>query len=92
MGGAKARGFGFSAAATDLNDTGWRSLEGSIAWYRKRFAIPYDCGDKRIYLFFDGVYRNSTVYLNEYFVGTHSGAFFTNEPCALGRNPQDFQE
>lgn len=50
-------------------------LEGSIAWYRKRFDIPRDCKNKRIYIFFDGVYRNSTVYLNEYFVGAHSGGY-----------------
>lgn len=51
------------------------SLEGGIAWYRKSFDLPADCANKRVYIFFDGVYRNSTVYLNEYFIGTHSGGY-----------------
>lgn len=51
------------------------SLEGGIAWYRKTFDIPSDYEDKRIYLCFDGVYRNSDVYLNEYFVGNHVGGY-----------------
>lgn len=51
------------------------SLAGGVAWYRKKFDIPSDCENKRIYIFFDGVYRNSMVYLNEYFVGTHSGGY-----------------
>lgn len=51
------------------------SLDGGVAWYRKRFVIPSDCENKRLYIFFDGIYRNSTVYLNEYFVGTHSGGY-----------------
>lgn len=29
------------------------SLEGSIAWYRKRFDIPSDYDGKRIYIHFD---------------------------------------
>lgn len=43
------------------------SLEGGIAWYRKRFAVPKDWEEKRIYIHFDGVYRDSTVYFNEYY-------------------------
>ncbi|MCM1044185.1 MAG: DUF4982 domain-containing protein [Candidatus Gastranaerophilales bacterium] len=50
-------------------------LEGGVAWYRKRFMIPADCEEKRVHLFFDGIYRNSTVYLNEYLIGTHSGGY-----------------
>lgn len=51
------------------------SLEGGIAWYRKSFEIPAEYSDKRILIYFDGIYRNSTVYLNEYLVGTHSGGY-----------------
>lgn len=45
------------------------SLDGGVAWYRKHFDIPKNCEKKRIYVHFDGVYRNSTVYLNEYYIG-----------------------
>ncbi len=50
-------------------------LPGSVAWYRKRFQIDKDCKNKRIYIHFDGVYRNSTVYVNQYFVGTHTSGY-----------------
>ena len=51
------------------------SLPGDVAWYRKRFTIPYAADCKRAYLKFDGVYRSSTVYLNEHFVGTFESGY-----------------
>ncbi len=51
------------------------SLEGGIAWYRKHFDIAGNFENKRIYLHFDGVYRDSTVYLNEYFIGRHESGY-----------------
>lgn len=46
-------------------------LEGGIAWYRKHFTLSSEDSRKRIYITFDGVYRDCTVYLNEYYVGKH---------------------
>lgn len=44
--------------------TGGGALPGGIAWYRKTFTMtPQDKG-KNIYITFDGVYMNSTVYIN----------------------------
>lgn len=51
------------------------SLDGGICWYRKCFSSEADWRNKRIYLHFGGVYRNSTVYMNEYFVGTHKNGY-----------------
>lgn len=51
------------------------SLEGGVAWYRKHFDISDSAENKRVYLHFDGIYRNSTVYLNEYFVGSHKSGY-----------------
>ena len=51
------------------------SLAGGIAWYRKTFATPSDYENKRVYLCFDGVYRDSDVYLNEYFIGNHTSGY-----------------
>lgn len=51
------------------------SLEGGIAWYRKHFEISENVKDKRIYIHFDGVYRDSTVYLNEYYVGRYESGY-----------------
>ena len=41
------------------------SLEGGIGWYRKKFELPASQEGKRVFLTFDGVFRNSTVYVND---------------------------
>lgn len=41
--------------------TGW--LPGGIGWYRKDFSLVPEKG-KRYYVYFEGVYNRSTVYLN----------------------------
>ena len=40
-----------------------------IGWYRKRFSIPDDMKGKRIFLRFEGVFMDSSVYLNGVRVG-----------------------
>ncbi len=51
------------------------SLEGGIGWYRKRFDVPKDCEKKRVYIHFGGVYRDSMVYLNEYYIGRYESGY-----------------
>lgn len=50
-------------------------LDGGIGWYRKTFQIDKACEGRRIYLHFGGVFRNSTVYLNEYDIGNHVSGY-----------------
>ena len=50
-------------------------LEGGVAWYRKWFKADKSLADKRIYVYFDGVYRDSTLYVNQYYVGTHKSGY-----------------
>lgn len=45
------------------------ALPGGIGWYRKTFELAKKDRDKRIYIDFDGVYMNSTVYLNGHELG-----------------------
>ena len=48
--------------------------ETSIGWYRKTFFIPGSDLGKRICIEFDGIFRNSTVWINGFYVGQeHSG-------------------
>ena len=48
--------------------------ENSIGWYRKSFNIPESDLGKRIVVEFDGVFRNSIVWVNGFYLGTeHSG-------------------
>ncbi len=49
--------------------TGGGALPGGIGWYRKTFTIPAADRDKEIYIDFDGVYMNSSVYINGHFLG-----------------------
>ncbi len=44
-------------------------LPTGIAWYRKRFRVPESYRDKKISIFFDGVYQNSEVWINGQSVG-----------------------
>ncbi|MFF2446479.1 Ig-like domain-containing protein [Neobacillus sp. NPDC058068] len=46
-------------------------LDGGIGWYRKTFTVPESMKGKRISIDFDGVYMNSTTYLNGEVLGTY---------------------
>jgi beta-galactosidase len=46
----------------------------SVGWYRKRFYIPESDLGRRIVIEFDGVHRNSTLWINGFYIGQeHSG-------------------
>lgn len=39
-------------------------LPGGIAWYRKELWVPAQTDKKKVYLYFEGVYNRSEVYIN----------------------------
>lgn len=49
--------------------------EKSIGWYRKKITIPKSDQGKIISLKFDGVFRNSKVFFNGYFLGTEESGY-----------------
>jgi beta-galactosidase len=49
--------------------TGGGALPGGVGWYRKTFTIPASQKDKTIFIEFDGVYRNSEVFINGHSLG-----------------------
>ena len=51
------------------------SLEGGVAWYRRHFTLDKAVEGKRVYLVLDGVYRDCTVYLNEYLIGSQRDGY-----------------
>ena len=53
--------------AGNPSGAGGGALPGGIGWYRKVFSLP--AGSGKIFLEFDGVYMNSTVYVNGHQVG-----------------------
>jgi beta-galactosidase len=51
-------------------------LPGGVGWYRKKFNVA-DTGDKKFFIAFDGVYKNSTVYINGHVLGTRPYGYAT---------------
>ncbi|HEX7334342.1 MAG TPA: beta-galactosidase GalB [Pyrinomonadaceae bacterium] len=49
--------------------TGGGALPGGIGWYRKSFTVPITAKGKAIFIEFDGVYRNSEVWINGHYLG-----------------------
>ncbi|HEX7984220.1 MAG TPA: beta-galactosidase GalA [Duganella sp.] len=49
--------------------------ENSVGWYRKVVHIPASDKGRRISLEFDGVYRNSTVWVNGHFIGNEPSGY-----------------
>src|SRR5829696_2532813 len=49
--------------------TGGGALPGGIGWYRKSFTVPAAAKGKLIFIEFDGVYRNSEVWINGHYLG-----------------------
>jgi len=47
----------------------------SIGWYRRVFEIPAVDKGKRISLEFEGAYRETTVVMNGFYIGQHSGGY-----------------
>ncbi len=56
-------------------DAGHASLPTPRAWYRKTFTLPASDQDKSVWIDFDGVYRDSKVYLNGTLLGEHPGGY-----------------
>ncbi|OCX54752.1 glycoside hydrolase [Mucilaginibacter sp. PPCGB 2223] len=53
------------------------ALPTGIGWYRKTFTIPATDKGKNIYIDFDGVYRNSTVWLNGHLLGNRPNGYIS---------------
>ncbi len=49
--------------------------QNSIGWYRKEFDLPAGDKGKILWLDFDGVYRNSLVWLNGHCLGRHLSGY-----------------
>jgi beta-galactosidase len=59
--------------------TGGGALPGGIGWYRKAFSIPLTAKGKLVFIDFDGVYRNSEVWINGHYLGTRPYGYISFE-------------
>ena len=59
----------FSKAAISKQAGGF--MVGGTAWYRKHFTLGKNSTGKQVFIQFDGVYRNASVWINGHFLGLH---------------------
>lgn len=52
-------------------------LPGGIGWYRKNIDIPVARKDDKVYLYFEGVYNRSEVYLNGHLLGRRPNGYIS---------------
>jgi beta-galactosidase len=48
---------------------------GDIGWYRRAFFLPESDRGKRVWLDFEGIYRDSTVWVNGHRLGKHASGY-----------------
>lgn len=74
----------FVKSATHEMDThGYKPIgsiypETSIGWYRKHFTIDKKDQGKRFEIQFDGIYRNASIWINGFYVGTNFSGYVGN--------------
>lgn len=51
------------------------SLPGGIGWYRKTFTLPSSAKNKNVSIEFDGVYKNSEVWINGHYLGKRPNGY-----------------
>jgi len=54
---------------------GWKYPENSVGWYRKTFDIPNSDLGRKISVQFDGVFRNSIVWVNGFYLGHEQSGY-----------------
>jgi beta-galactosidase len=69
---------GFSSKASFSH--GYKAIgrnfpDASVGWYRKKFNIPASDLGKHISIAFDGVFRNSIVWVNGHYLGTEPSGY-----------------
>jgi beta-galactosidase len=64
----------------DVESHGYKPIGGlypetSIGWYRKHFSVSPKSGMDRYELQFDGIFRNASIWLNGFYVGTNQSGY-----------------
>lgn len=63
----------FSSSAASTGRGGY--LPSGIGWYRKHFSLANVPATRRVFIEFDGVMANASVYVNGTLIGTHPDGF-----------------
>ena len=54
---------------------GWRYPENSVGWYRKHIEIPAEDKGKQFFIEFEGIYRDSEVFCNGFYLGSERSGY-----------------
>jgi beta-galactosidase len=52
-------------------------LPGGIGWYRKSFKIPDNENGRKVFIYFDGIYNNSEVWINGIYLGKRPNGYIS---------------
>jgi len=63
--------------STSPTGNGGGALRGGMGWYRKTFTLPEADKGKNIFIDFDGVYRNSEVFINGQSLGIRPNGYIS---------------
>ncbi len=56
---------------------GYKYPQTSVGWYRKVFTVPAEDYGKHLWLQFDGIFRNSQVWVNGFYLGHEASGYAT---------------
>jgi beta-galactosidase len=65
----------FDEKATSTTNEG--ALPTGIGWYRKTFVVPQSSANKNVFIDFDGVYKNSEVWINGHYLGKRPNGYIS---------------
>ena len=52
-------------------------LPGGMGWFAKEFIVPADKKGEKVYIYFEGIYNRSSVYLNGHLVGSRPNGYLS---------------
>ena len=58
---------------------GWAFPETSLGWYRKKIDIPNSDYGKKISILFEGIFRNSEVWINGFYLGGEQSGYLDSQ-------------
>ncbi len=64
-------------SASNPATPGGGALPGGIGWYRKTFTVSNQHKGKQVYIDFDGIYWNSSVWINGHFLGNRPNGYIS---------------
>jgi len=66
---------GLASHSHGYRTIGWKYPETSVGWYRKKFLIPSTDLGRKINIQFDGIFRDSKVWVNGFYVGHEQSGY-----------------